>query len=1098
VLVEHLEPRCLLCLTVGPDGNVIPDADGDYTVGSPALVDSLANPSGGGSDPSLSSAVAASVPALSSRPGAPASIYLNFGGDTVANWLGYSPGTVPAFSGTSTTMEEIWQEVAENYSPFNLNVTTVQPTSGEVSQIDIGGNGSWTGGTYGGIAQVGGMSGSSPSNPVRGFVFPDNLGGGYYWYVADASTHESGHNQGLQHQSAYSGTTKTNEYQSGPGDGTAPTMGNSYGASRSMWWYGQDTISSSTYQNDLDVISSNPYGYAPLATGTTAATAHPLTASGGSLSASGVLESMSQTDDWSFTTSGGALSFTVSDPYSSDLGANYGNLHPKLEITDASGNVVVNWQDTDSDTVSWSGSLAAGSYRVVVGSHGISSLATASNYGFDVGSYTISGTVGMLPGVPTGVTATAGAGQVTVSWNPSGGATSYNLYRATTSGSETLYQTGVTASSFTDTGLTNGTTYFYEVSAVNSSGETGLSSEVQATPNSPPTLINPASTETNPVTGLTANLSVLGQDHLGETLTYSWTLTSEPSNARPSFSDNNSTTADNTTVTFDEAGDYTFLATFTDTSNLSNSSSVTVHVHATETSISVSPTSASVNSTASQQFSASAKDQFGRALTSQPTFTWTVDSGGAGGTISGTSGLYTAPSTTVNGSDTVRAGDAVTSGTAVVHVVGLPATPTNLVATGVSTSQINLTWTDNAGNETSYSVERSTNGTSWTVIASNLAANTQSFVNNSGLSSGATYYYRVRCFAGSVASAYSNVASAAAAFGAPAAPTNLAAQGVSSSQINLTWTDSTSSFVTAYEVLRSTTGTGSWSVLVNNLPATATSYSDTHTLTAGTTYYYEVLALNHTTLSSPSTVASTATWPTAPSQPGGLTGAGTYNTANPAQGAINLVWQDKATNETSYSVERSTDNKTWSVIATLPAHSTSYADTTGLTLGATYYYRVRCFNGPSPSAYSSSLSVVATPTAPAQPGTLTASATSSTSIKLTWVDKANNESGYSVERSTDNSHWSVIATLVPNSTSYADTTVSPSTRYYYRVRAFDGPNLFSNYSSTASATTPAAGPLPTDIAASGNLPSATAGNGSGSSGWKPSWFQSRSLSRRSF
>ena len=212
--------------------------------------------------------------------------------------------------------------------------------------------------------------------------------------------------------------------------------------------------------------------------------------------------------------------------------------------------------------------------------------------------------------------------------------------------------------------------------------------------------------------------------------------------------------------------------------------------------------------------------------------------------------------------------------------------------------------------------------------------------------------------------------------------------------------------------MRSTNGTSGWSVLVNNLAATATSYSDTHSLTAGTTYYYEVLALNHTTPSSPSNVASAATWPAAPSQPGSLSGAGTYNAADPTHGAINLVWQDKASTETSYSVERSTDNKTWSVIATLAANSTSYSDT-GLTPGATYYYRVRCFNGPSASPYSSSISVVATPTAPAQPGSLTAKAVSSSQINLTWQDKAINETSYSVERSTDNKTWSVIATISP-------------------------------------------------------------------------------------
>src|SRR5262249_46168397 len=156
------------------------------------------------------------------------------------------------------------------------------------------------------------------------------------------------------HQSSWSGSTKTSEYQTGPGDGTAPTMGDSYGASRSMWWYGLNTNDS--YQNDMAVISANPFGYTPLSTAPTAGTAHALNASGGSLSASGVLDSMNQTDYWSFSTSGGAVSFTVSDPYSPDLGATYGNLHPKLEITDGSGNVVVGWQDPDSGSVSWSGS----------------------------------------------------------------------------------------------------------------------------------------------------------------------------------------------------------------------------------------------------------------------------------------------------------------------------------------------------------------------------------------------------------------------------------------------------------------------------------------------------------------------------------------------------------------------------------------------------------------------------------------------------------------------------------------------------------------------------------------------------------------------
>jgi hypothetical protein len=62
--------------------------------------------------------------------------------------------------------------------------------------------------------------------------------------------------------------------------------------------------------------------------------------------------------------------------------------------------------------------------------------------------------------------------------------TSYSIYRLTTTAGEgsTPYRTGVTTPSFTDTGLTNGTAYYYQVTAVNSAGESAWSSEVSATP----------------------------------------------------------------------------------------------------------------------------------------------------------------------------------------------------------------------------------------------------------------------------------------------------------------------------------------------------------------------------------------------------------------------------------------------------------------------------------------------------------------------------------------------------------------------------------------------------------------------------------------
>jgi hypothetical protein len=89
-----------------------------------------------------------------------------------------------------------------------------------------------------------------------------------------------------------------------------------------------------------------------------------------------------------------------------------------------------------------------------------------------------------VPLAPADVAAVAGNGQVNLTWNASSGATSYNIYRATTSGAEVLVASGVKGTSFIDTNVSNGTTYYYKVAAVNGAGVSSKSSEVSATPTS--------------------------------------------------------------------------------------------------------------------------------------------------------------------------------------------------------------------------------------------------------------------------------------------------------------------------------------------------------------------------------------------------------------------------------------------------------------------------------------------------------------------------------------------------------------------------------------------------------------------------------------
>jgi len=94
------------------------------------------------------------------------------------------------------------------------------------------------------------------------------------------------------------------------------------------------------------------------------------------------------------------------------------------------------------------------------------------------------------PGVPTGLTATAGNEQVALTWSASSGATSYNVGRATTAGGPYTTISSPNATGYTDSSVTNGTTYYYVVSATNSAGTSANSSQVSAAPSGPVTSVN--------------------------------------------------------------------------------------------------------------------------------------------------------------------------------------------------------------------------------------------------------------------------------------------------------------------------------------------------------------------------------------------------------------------------------------------------------------------------------------------------------------------------------------------------------------------------------------------------------------------------------
>jgi hypothetical protein len=212
-------------------------------------------------------------------------------------------------------------------------------------------------------------------------------------------------------------------------------------------------------------------------------------------------------------------------------------------------------------------------------------------------------------------------------------------------------------------------------------------------------------------------------------------------------------------------------------------------------------------------------------------------------------------------------------------------------------------------------------------------------------------------------------------------------------------------------------------------------------LSASTTYYYRVRATNAGGDSSYTSAANATTLIAVPSVPSNLSATA----ASSSQ--IGLTWTDNAGTETGFKIERSTDNATWSEITTVGANVTSYTDD-GLAVTTLYYYRIRAYNAGGNSAYTSSGSATTT-SKPAIPTNLAATVASTTKVNLTWTDNSNNETGFRVQRSTNNSTWTTVTTTSPNATSYQVTGLTTNTLYYFRIRAS---GAVSNSANTSSVT----------------------------------------------
>jgi hypothetical protein len=511
---------------------------------------------------------------LQSYPGSPAVLLLDFAGGYTNSWGGiaYARPNV-----SNEVIKDVWKRVAEDFMPFNINVTTdinvflAAPaasrqrccyTTTPVTAAGVAYYGSWNWG----------------NDTVCWSVY--NVGKA----AAEVGSHEVGHTLGLAHQ----GQTGGGEYYGGHGSGEtgwAPIMGVGYYQAVTTWAKGEYS-NANQGQDQLQTVTTtnNNVGYRADDTGSTLATSRYLEIyTGNSVSAEGVIERTADTDAFQFTTTGGTVNLRV-DPVAP---GDWGNLATMATLADASGNVLftANAQDDVSSTIN--ANLAAGTYTFRVTGVGKNDPLTNgfSDYG-SLGYYSISGTVpgarqptrlsvderapnstvvGNIPatnpnsspltytiasGNTGGTFAISNAGVVTVAnntlldyytlaanpasyaarfelfvnianvnnpalsetnrrvviaveqlyapkptgliatldsslrirleWAQSYGATGYNVKRSTTPGGPYTSRGTVTGMSFSDSGLTQGVTYYYVVTAVNENGESNNSAEASA------------------------------------------------------------------------------------------------------------------------------------------------------------------------------------------------------------------------------------------------------------------------------------------------------------------------------------------------------------------------------------------------------------------------------------------------------------------------------------------------------------------------------------------------------------------------------------------------------------------------------------------
>lgn len=283
----------------------------------------------------------AQVPTINSYPVASAVLFLDFDGHTVegTSWNGNGPIVCNGANLSADQITEIVSRVAEDYRPFNINITTDSTKywaapARQRTRVVLTTSSSWFG-SAGGVAFTNSFTWGD-NTPC--FVFTALLKYNAK-FIAEAASHEAGHTLGLNHQSSYDAIcNKTTEYNPGTGSGEigwAPIMGVGYYRNQTLWHYGSNPFGCNYMQDDLSILTSaaNGISFRTDDYGNTTASASAVSFTNNQFSVNGVIEKPADRDIIKFDVTQKAKFQLSALPFSVANGDNGANIDLQIGLS---------------------------------------------------------------------------------------------------------------------------------------------------------------------------------------------------------------------------------------------------------------------------------------------------------------------------------------------------------------------------------------------------------------------------------------------------------------------------------------------------------------------------------------------------------------------------------------------------------------------------------------------------------------------------------------------------------------------------------------------------------------------------------------------